>query len=201
MVGESEANPVAREVVALFGGSFNPPHVGHVLAASYVLSVGWVERVLVVPVFEHALGKSLVAFEHRVEMARRAFGWLPQVEVSTLEASLGAPSRTLRTIVALEAQHPEWTLRLLVGSDITGEIEKWQAFDQIERKAPPLFLQRAGSHAANAGPGVLPDVSSTQVRSLLASAPRDRPPPPVLGALVPRAVLDYIWRERLFTEP
>lgn len=192
---------MAREVVALFGGSFNPPHVGHVLAASYVLSVGWVDRVLVVPVFEHALGKSLVAFEHRAEMARRAFGWLPQVEVSTLEASLGAPSRTLRTIVALEAQHPDWVLRLLVGSDITGEIAKWQAFDQIERKAPPLYLQRAGSPAANAGPGVLPEVSSTEVRGMLASARRDQPPPPELGALVPRAVLDYIWRERLFTEP
>ena len=54
---------------------------------------------------------------------------------------------------------------------------------------------------AGAGPGVLPEVSSTQVRGLLASAPRDRPPPAELGALVPRAVLDYIWREQLFTEP
>jgi nicotinate-nucleotide adenylyltransferase len=192
---------MAREVVALFGGSFNPPHVGHVLAASYVLSVGWVDRVLVVPVFEHALGKSLVGFEHRTEMARQAFGWLPRVEVSTIEASLGAPSRTLRTIVALEEQHPEWALRLLVGSDITHEIEKWHAFDQIESKAPPLYLQRAGSPVAKAGPGVLPEVSSTSVRGLLASARRDRPPPPELGALVPRAVLDYIWREGLFTAP
>jgi nicotinate-nucleotide adenylyltransferase len=190
-----------REVVALFGGSFNPPHVGHVLAASYVLSVGWVDRVLVVPVFEHALGKTLVGFEHRAEMARLAFGWLPRVEVSTLEASLGAPSRTLRTILALEAQHPEWALRLLVGSDITGELEKWHAFDQIETKAPPLYLQRAGAPAAGAGPGVLPEVSSTQVRRLLASARRDQPPGAELAALVPRAVLEYVWRERLFLEP
>ena len=68
---------MARLRVALFGGSFNPPHVGHVLAVTYALSVGLVERVLVVPVFEHALGKRLAPFEHRVEMSRRAFGWLP----------------------------------------------------------------------------------------------------------------------------
>jgi nicotinate-nucleotide adenylyltransferase len=188
---------MAREVVALFGGSFNPPHVGHVLAVSYVLSVGWVERVLVVPVFEHALGKSLVDFEHRAEMARRAFGWLPGVDVSTLEASLGAPSRTLRTILALEAQHPEWALRLLVGSDITGEIEKWHAFDQIARKAPPLYLRRAGSPATGTGPSLLPEVSSTEVRRLLAHARPEHPPAPELAALVPRSVLEYIWRERL----
>ena len=192
---------MAREAVALFGGSFNPPHVGHVLAVTYVLSVGWVERVLVVPVFEHALGKSLVDFEHRAEMARRAFGWLPGVEVSTLESSLGAPSRTLRTILALEAQHPEWALRLLVGSDITGEIEKWQAFDQIERKAPPLYLRRAGAPATVTGPSLLPEVSSTEVRRLLAGARPEQPPSPELTALVPSAVLDYIWRERLFFQP
>jgi nicotinate-nucleotide adenylyltransferase len=189
---------MARQLVALFGGSFNPPHVGHVLAVTYVLSAGWVERVLVVPVFEHALGKSLVSFAHRAEMARRAFGWLPGVEVSTLEATLGAPSRTLRTIVALEAQHPEWDLRLLVGSDITGEIEKWHAFDQIQRKAPPLYLQRAGAAAPGAGPSLLPDVSSTEVRRLLAAQRPDQPPGAELAALVPRAVLEYIWEQRLF---
>lgn len=189
---------MAREVVALFGGSFNPPHVGHVLAAAYVLSAGWVQRVLVVPVFEHALGKALVPFEHRLEMARRAFEWLPGVEVSSIEASLGAPSRTLRTILALEAQHPDWELRLLVGSDITGEIEKWQAFDQIERKAPPLYLQRAGASGPGLGPSVLPEVSSTEVRRLLGQAGPDEPPSADLSALVPRAVLDYVWRERLF---
>jgi nicotinate-nucleotide adenylyltransferase len=166
-----------------------------------VLSAGWADRVLVVPVFEHALGKSLVGFEHRAEMTRRAFGWLPGVEVSTLEARLGAPSRTLRTLLALEAEHPEWALRLLVGSDITGEIEKWQAFEQIERKAPPLYLQRAGAARAGGGRSLLPEVSSTEVRRRLALSTPDQPPSPELAALVPRAVLDYIWRERLFFEP
>ena len=86
-----------RTRVALFGGSFNPPHMGHVLAVAYVLGVGLVDRVLVVPVFEHALGKQLVPFQHRLEMARRAFGWLPRVEVSTIEEQLGA-----------KAQYPGW---------------------------------------------------------------------------------------------
>lgn len=192
---------MTRQTVALFGGSFNPPHVGHVLATAYVLSVGWVERVLVVPVFEHALGKALAPFRHRVAMAERAFGWLPRVEVSPIEQNLGVPSRTLRTIQALEAEHPDWALRLLVGSDITAEIEKWHAFEQIERKAPPLFLQRAGSRAASSSPSLLPEVSSTEIRRLLAAQRPDSPPSPELSALVPSAVLEYIAQHQLYRAP
>lgn len=202
---------MSRVTVALFGGSFNPPHVGHVLAVTYALSVGLVERVLVVPVFEHALGKRLAPFPHRLEMARRAFGWLPGVEVSRIEEQLGAPSRTLRTIQALELEHPDWQLRLLVGSDITGEIEKWHAFGEIERRAPPLILPRAGSVAPGGPPALLPEVSSTLVRQLLERAPQaaggeagdseaaDSEAGDALGALVPRAVLDYIAEHGLYS--
>lgn len=200
--------------VALFGGSFNPPHVGHVLAVAYALSVGLVERVLVVPVFEHALGKRLVSFQHRLEMAQRAFAWLPGVEVSPIEARLGAPSRTLRTIQALEFEHPDWRLRLLVGSDITGEIEKWHAFEEIQRRAPPLILPRAGSSDQAGALPLLPEVSSTAVRQLLERAipRREASEPggvvavdaqlaslsPQLASLVPRAVLEYIAEHGLY---
>lgn len=183
-----------RSRVALFGGSFNPPHIGHVLAAAYVLGIGWVDRVLVVPVYEHALGKRLERFEHRVEMARRAFGWLPAVDVSTIEATLGAPSRTLRTVQALEQEHPEWALRLLVGSDITGEIEKWHAYDEIARRAPPLVLERAGAPGQPGALQLLPAVSSTQVRSLLATPEQ----PPELEVLLPSGVLRYAREHGLY---
>jgi nicotinate-nucleotide adenylyltransferase len=189
----------AGEAVALFGGSFNPPHVGHVLAVTYVLSAGLVDRVLVVPVFEHALGKHLAPFAHRLEMSRRAFGWLPNVEVSSLEERLGAPSRTLRTVQALEAEHPEWRLRLLVGSDITREIEKWHAFDEIVRRAPPLVLPRAGSGLAEGAPALLPEVSSTSVRQLLGRAARGEAVDAELAALVPKVVRDYIAEQGLYT--
>jgi nicotinate-nucleotide adenylyltransferase len=191
---------VSRVTVALFGGSFNPPHVGHVLAVAYVLSLEQVDRVLVVPVYEHALGKQLASFEHRLELCRRAFAWLPGVEVSDIERRLGAPSRTLHTILALEAEHPDWALRLLVGSDITAEIEKWHAYDEIERRAPPLILGRAGARAASA-PTLLPEVSSSEIRALLA---RSQPGDPIreeLSALVPRSVLDYVIEQRLYGPP
>ncbi len=194
---------MARIPMALFGGSFNPPHVGHVLAVAYVLSTERVERVVVVPVFEHALGKHLAPFEHRVEMAVRAFGWLPRVEVCSIEARLGAPSRTLGTIQALQAEHPDWDLRLMVGSDILGEIHQWQAFEEIERRAPPLVLPRAGAATPSDTPQLLPEVSSTEVRALLAAQAKGAKPTSAseVEALVPRAVLAYIRDHGLYQEP
>ena len=193
---------MVRIPTALFGGSFNPPHVGHVLAVAYVLSTELVERVVVVPVFEHALRKQLAPFEHRVEMAVRAFGWLPRVEVSRIEARLGAPSRTLRTIQALEAEHPDWELRLLVGSDILSELHQWQAFDEIERRAPPLVLPRAGALTPPSTPQLLPEVSSTEVRTLLARQAKSADPSSAaqVEALLPRAVLAYVREHGLYKD-
>jgi nicotinate-nucleotide adenylyltransferase len=197
---------MGRISVGLFGGSFNPPHLGHVLSIAYLLGMELVERVVAVPVFAHALGKTLAPFPERVAMARLAFEWLPRVAVSDIEQRLATPSRTLETIKALSAEHPDWDLRLVVGSDILGELHQWHAFAEIERRAPPLVLPRPGAPQPGlplAAPRLLPDISSTQVRALLAewaaaSAPVVAAP---IEQLVPRAVLAYIRAHGLYGAP
>jgi nicotinate-nucleotide adenylyltransferase len=183
--------------VAFYGGSFDPPHVAHVLLVAYVLAVEAFERVLVVPVFSHAFDKQLARFEHRQRMCELAMAWLPHVEVSSLEASLGAPSLTLRTLESLRRTHPDYELRLVVGADLLGEEHQWHAFDRIVEIAPPLVVGRVGAKHPAAPPPMLPDVSSSRVRALLArrdqAGVRDE-----LMTLVPRAVLDYIDREDLY---
>ncbi len=183
--------------VGFYGGSFDPPHVAHVLLVAYVLSVECFERVLVVPVFSHAFDKRLAPFEHRLKMCELALGWLPGVEVSSLEASLGAPSFTLRTLEALRASHPGYERRLLLGADVLGEQHQWHAFQKVVEIAPPLILGRAGVDHPSAPPPLLPDVSSTQVRSLLARR-ADAQARAELARLVPHPVLAYIEREGLY---
>ena len=58
--------------LGVFGGSFDPPHVAHVMAAAYALSAGAFDRLLVVPVFAHAFDKRLESFEHRVKLCELA---------------------------------------------------------------------------------------------------------------------------------
>ncbi|HVJ22212.1 MAG TPA: nicotinate-nicotinamide nucleotide adenylyltransferase [Polyangiaceae bacterium] len=182
--------------VLFFGGSFDPPHVAHVLCVTYALSVGEFERVLVVPVFEHAFGKRLCPFEERVKMCELAFSLVPRVEVCRVEAELASPSYTLTTLEHLGRQHPDWRLRLLVGSDVLGDTSKWYRFDDVARLAPPFVVSRAGFGQQ----GLLPDVSSTRVRELLAV--RGRPEvDEELARLVPRTVLEAIDARGLYRSP
>ncbi|HEX9294516.1 MAG TPA: nicotinate (nicotinamide) nucleotide adenylyltransferase, partial [Polyangiaceae bacterium] len=75
--------------VFLFGGSFNPPHVAHVLAVAYVLATQDADRVIVIPCYRHPFRKDLAPFEHRFAMCELAMGWLPRTSISAVEQELG----------------------------------------------------------------------------------------------------------------
>ncbi|MGK3995362.1 nicotinate (nicotinamide) nucleotide adenylyltransferase [Sorangium sp. So ce1024] len=201
--------PGARRV-AIFGGSFNPPHVAHVLAATYALSVAPIDEVLVVPVYRHPFAKELAPFEHRLAMCHLALGWLPGVSVSTVERELGGESLTLRTLEHLAAEHPDWAMRLLVGADVLPDLPRWHRFDRIEQIAPPIVLGRSGFDAsvvaahpgeadADARPALraadvmLPQISSSDVRRAFAAGDIE-----AVRQRVPRAVLDYALAHGLY---
>ena len=184
--------------VALFGGSFDPPHVGHVLAAAYASSTGPFDLLLVVPVLAHPFGKQLAPYEHRMAMTELAMADLGRVEVSDVEGALGAPSRTLKTVQHLVQAHPDWRMRLLLGADVHLERHEWLGYDELEKLAPPLLLGREGVDNAEAPEPLLPEVSSTAVRQLLRTTPGDRRERRELARVVPRSVLDYIEERGLY---
>jgi nicotinate-nucleotide adenylyltransferase len=181
--------------VALFGGSFNPPHVGHQLAALYVLETSPVDELWMIPCFRHPFDKHLEPFEDRLEMCQRAAAALgPRARVSDIERQLGDESRTLRTVRALEARHPGHRFSLVIGGDLVGETAGWYGADELRRALPFIVVGRAGSSGQedSARPEVeMPAVSSTEIRRAL------REGRPVTG-LVSRSVLDYIYARGLF---
>lgn len=190
--------------IAIFGGSFNPPHAAHQLVALYVLETQPVDELWFVPTFAHPFGKPLAAFEHRVAMCELAAAPLgPRVRVDRSEEELAhAPgfvaSRTLDLIEHLERAHAGASLRLLVGRDILGETAKWHRWDEVTRRAPPIVIRRPPSGVRRPeddepGAGVeMPDISATRVRELLAAGD------PAVEALVPGRVLSYIERHGLY---
>jgi nicotinate-nucleotide adenylyltransferase len=181
--------------LGVYGGSFDPPHVAHVLLAAYALAVGEFDRVLVVPVFAHAFNKALAPFEHRVRMCELAFEELPKVEISPIESELPTPSRTLATLERVAALYPGAELRLLVGTDVLRDVAKWHAFDAVSRLAPLFVVGRAGHDAA--GRFALPPVSSTRVRALCANL-EDPDARAELAELLPAKVLRYVESQRLY---
>lgn len=154
--------------LAVFGGSFDPPHVAHVGAVQLALDSGEVDHVLVVPVFAHAFAKGLTPFDDRVAMVQACFKHEPRVTVSRIEARLQQPNYTVATLTELQREHPNATLRLLVGADILGETDRWHAFERVVELAPLLTVGRQGIPSAGAPPAVLPDVSSSQIRQWIA---------------------------------
>lgn len=183
-----------KPAVAIFGGSFNPPHVAHLLAVTVVLARFDIARLLVVPTYQHPFAKALAPYEDRVKMCELAMGWIPGVEISRVEEELGGESRTLRTIEHIHAQHPEWPLRFVMGADIVLESSKWYGFDRIAALAPPIVLGRVGVVYEGAPVAVLPEISSTDVREHIKNGRYAEIEP-----LVPRKVLEHARARGLYT--
>jgi len=179
--------------VAVFGGSFNPPHVAHVLACALLLSVEDIEQVVVVPTYKHPFAKALAPFEDRLRMCELAMGCMTRVVVSRVEEEIGGESRTLRTLEHLGSTHPDWSLRLAIGADILAEAPRWYGFSEITKLAPLIVLARAGIAAPQAGPPLLPEVSSSQVRAAIARRAWED-----VGKLVPRAVVAHLRARNLY---
>jgi len=180
--------------IALFGGSFNPPHLGHELAGLYVLETADVDELWLMPTFQHPFDKELLPFEDRLAMCRLAAAALgPRARVTDIERELGDESRTLRTVRALQARHAEHQFALVIGADLVEETATWYGGEELRATVPFIVVGRAGH---SAGPGAsaaveMPAVSSTEIRRALAVGK------PVTG-LVSRAVLDYIRARGLF---
>lgn len=190
--------------IALFGGSFNPPHVAHQLVGLYVLETQPVDELWFVPVFSHAFGKDLAGYEHRVamcELAARALG--PRAKVSRAEEQLATQpgfkvSRTLDLVEHLLAEDSARELRLVIGADILGETSKWYRWTDVVAKAPLIAIGRSGftAPAGTTLTGVtMPEISATRVRELAAAGNLAAPQ---LTALLPADVLRYIAQHRLY---
>lgn len=179
--------------IAVLGGSFDPPHVGHVLLATYVLSVGEFDGVIIVPTHTHAFGKVMAPFAHRISMTERAFSVVDPSRciVSSLEASLPAPSFTVQTLEAIHAQHPTASMRLIVGADILASAHQWRSIDRVRELAPFFVVGRAGFEAVSDVHAELIQVSSTEMRRKL-KAHQD------VTSWVPSTVRAYIAAHGLY---
>jgi nicotinate-nucleotide adenylyltransferase len=181
--------------VALLGGSFNPPHVGHLLAAQYVHATQGVDEVWLMPAYQHPFGKALAPFEHRVRMCevmgQETSGWLKTSRVEQEVAERGGAGYTVETLTYLREQYPQVEFSLIIGSDILNERSKWKAWDRIEQMVRVLVLHRAGYPAEGTIGPPLAEVSSTQIREMLSRgvAPAE---------LVPGKVLEYAHQAGLY---
>lgn len=191
---KDEGGTVSVQHIALYGGSFDPPHLGHVLSVAWALSAADIDRVLIIPTWNHAFEKEHWAcFEERFAMCELAFAPFHGVGISSVEQRLGGVSRTLRTIEALESEHPDASFRLLIGADVLPATDRWHRWDEVVRAAPPLVIGRQGYPVPEGCPISIPDINSTDIRTQLSNAGD------VFG-LVPASVIAYIRQRGLYQD-
>ena len=191
--------------IGVFGGSFDPPHHGHLALAEWARLELELDQVVFVPAGTppHMRAAGLSPVRHRVAMTRLAVRGNPAFKVSTIEARRRGPSYTADTLAALAAQWPGARLHLLMGADMFATFDSWRDPAAIAGRAVLVVAGRPGarrrivSRQAKRGLGVVwlsnpgLEVSSSAVRERIAAG---------LGAryLLPDAVERYIVRHRLY---
>ncbi len=169
--------------IAIFGGSFDPPHFGHLSVVLYLRHCLGFTKVLVVPVYEHPFSKTKSSFIHRFNMAEVAFSTIDGVEVSDIEKNISAPSYTVNTVKELiSSSKEEERFTLILGTDIIKELPKWHDFDTITSLVDVIFLEREG---------LFPDISSTMIREAIKEKKE-------FHHLIPVEVARYIEKNRLY---
>ena len=176
------------EKIGIFGGCFNPPHVGHIRAAEQAAKALGLDRVLLIPAYE-VPHKDLNALsptpDQRLQMLRLAVSGCPKLEVSDIELKRQGTSYTWDTLHILKDRYPRAEFTLLLGSDVFRGFGSWKYADEIMKDAALGVLCRGGKREealiAQAEEALktqgarifhvdnpVTDISSTQLRRLLA---------------------------------
>ncbi len=181
--------------MALVGGSFNPPHLGHVLLAAAAMARAEPDEVWLVPAWRHVFGKVLAPFEARLRMVELAVDPLgSRFRASRIEAEAaawGSSGSTIELLEWLRGRNPTHRYLLVLGADVWAERDRWRRFGEIESLVEILLVNREGQPGlAGAGPP-LPAISSTEVRRRLAAGEP-------LDGLLPASVERYAREHALY---
>jgi nicotinate-nucleotide adenylyltransferase len=198
--------------IGILGGTFNPPHIGHLVCAQEAYLQLGLARVFLIParIPPHKPIEADPGIEHRLEMCRLAVaGDEQRFEVSDLEARRDGPSYTVDTLEELHALQPESELFLIVGGDVALGFQEWRQPERVLAMATLAVAERPGTSRGEVEqvlsrvdggertrfldmPGI--EISSTLLRKRARKGEPTR-------YLVPDAVRCYIDRHRLYGTP
>lgn len=160
--------------LGIFGGTFDPPHIGHLIVAQDAMAALGLDGVIFVPAAQppHKLDESIAPPAVRLAMVRAAIAGTDGFEVDDVELRRKGPSWSVDTLREFRKRLPDADLHLLIGSDQFAEFDTWREPAEIRRLARLVVLAREGTATAAEGVRVVRvtriDVSSTDVRNRVA---------------------------------
>ncbi|CEM14170.1 unnamed protein product [Vitrella brassicaformis CCMP3155] len=213
-------NANSKKRVGVFGGSFDPITVGHIMTAAQVLHCGSVDEVWIVPCGNRPDKKTTGAARHRLEMCRRAveasFSHDFPIKVMSTEVDHGQFIPSYELMKRYASEHPSIDFWLIIGSDLVTTLQKWQHGPLLMKECRFLVVPRQGAETTPADPRWPPgityrcleddakageldlfvtDISSTALRARLGRPMgRER----LCEGLTPLCVLEYIREHGLY---
>lgn len=189
--------------LGLLGGSFDPPHVGHLLAAVDAFEALALDRLVFIPAAIHPLkvARAVATASERLEMVRLLIGDDARFTVDAIEAERAGVSFSVDTVAAYADRYPAAERFFLVGADVVESFGSWREPERIARLATIVVVRRGKEPPAapsGAGPVAfrqlrtrLVDVSSTAIRARVGAGKS-------IHGFVPPAVAEYIETAGLY---
>lgn len=163
--------------IAIFGGSFDPPHLGHCQLVSQVLASGVVDEIWLMPAFISPLKNSVAPAADRLAMCR--FLEREKIKVSDLEIKRGGKSYTLVTTGELKKRFKTYKFYWLIGTDLLGQLDKWYKFQELLKEIEFLVFPRKIN------------ISSSKIRERVKKGQS-------VADLVPKEAEEYIRKHKLY---
>lgn len=181
--------------VAVFGGTFDPPHIGHVAFCQALAAEDCFDRVWILPAYVHPFGKEMAPFRRRLAMCGLAFAALSaKVEVRDDEERFNRSGFTIDLLRSLKSRFPARRFTLALGSDNYEQRHRWKDYDELKRLVEIRFFGRRGWEEQNEALGreaPFPRASSTEIRRVIAEGGMP-------AHLVPPGVAEYIIEHGLY---
>jgi nicotinate-nucleotide adenylyltransferase len=184
--------------LGIFGGSFDPPHVGHLLVVADAFETLRLDHLVFVPAAVQPLkaGQAAANARQRLEMVRLLVDDDPHLSVDPVEIEREGLSYTVDTLAAFAERHPEAERFFLVGRDVLASFGQWRDPERVLQLATLAVMQRAGETGPVPAGAVRietrrVDLSSTEIRDRVRTGRTIR-------GFVPEAVAAYIAAQRLY---
>jgi nicotinate-nucleotide adenylyltransferase len=189
--------------VGIFGGTFDPIHLGHLITAQSVKEIRELEKIIFIPAFisPHKSDIKTSSPEDRLKMIKLAIKNIPFFDYSDMEIKMGGVSYTVDTLRELQKQYEK--LEFIIGYDNIFSFHTWKDPDEILKLSTIIVLKRKSSHAPPFQDKYYRQAVFVETRGIEISATdiRERVKHGMpINFLVPPTVMEYIYNQKLYNE-
>ena len=189
--------------VGIFGGTFDPIHLGHLITAQSVKEIRELEKIIFIPAFisPHKSNAVTSSPKDRLNMIKLAIKDIPFFDYSDMEIKMGGVSFTVDTLRELKKQYEN--LEFIIGYDNIFSFNTWKDPDEIMKLSTIIVLKRKSSHAPPFKDKYYNQAVFVQTRGIEISATDIRERVKLgkpINFLVPPPVMEYIYKQKLYNE-